>query len=74
MDNIDRIKQIVDSVQFTCPVCGSDLYVTDYGRNTITFHCSSESAKFWTFENGSKALIEAKEHWEASMREVSLNE
>jgi len=72
MDDLDRIKQIIDSVQYTCPVCGSGLYVTDYGRNTLTFHCASEKAKFWTFKVGSKALIDAKKHWDASKKEVGM--
>jgi hypothetical protein len=72
MDDLDRIKQIVDSVAFTCPICESPLYVTDYGKNTLSFHCSSEKAKFWTFKKGSKGLMEAKAHWDASEREVSI--
>ena len=73
MDDLDRIKQIIDSVRFTCPVCGSALYVTDYGKNALTFHCASQKAKFWTFKKGSKALSEAKGHWDASMRQVGVD-
>lgn len=73
MDDLDRIKQIVDSVRYTCPVCGSALYVTDLGKHTLTFHCASEKAKFWTFKKGSKALEEAKGHWDASIRHVAVD-
>jgi hypothetical protein len=71
MDDLDRIKQIVDGMDTTCPVCGGALYVTDYGKDALTFHCASEGAKFWTFKKGSKALAEAKGHWDASMKQVN---
>lgn len=74
MDDLDRIKQIVDSTHFSCPVCSSSLYVTEFGKNTLSFHCSSQNAKFWTFEQGSKALKEAKTHWDASEREIAIDE
>jgi len=73
MDDLDQIKKIIDSVRYTCPVCGSGLYVTDFGRRALTFHCASEKAKFWTFKQGSKALVEAKGHWDASMRQVAVD-
>ena len=72
MDDLDQIKKIVDSVDHTCPVCGSALYVTDFGKRALTFHCTSENAKFWRFAQGSKALAEAKGHWDASMRQIPV--
>ncbi|HEY4334791.1 MAG TPA: hypothetical protein VGM89_02810 [Puia sp.] len=73
MDDLDRIKQIVDSMHYSCPVCGSALYVTDYGKGSLTFHCASEEAKFWAFRQGSKGLAEAKGHWDASIRTVEVD-
>jgi hypothetical protein len=73
MDDLDRIKKIVDSVRYTCPVCGSALYVTDFGKQALTFHCTSEKAKFWRFAQGSEALAEAKGHWDASIRSVIVD-
>ncbi len=72
MDIQERIKQIEDEMEYSCPVCGSRLYVTAYSDEKVTFHCSSDAAKFWTFERGTSALSTAKAHWDGSVQEVSI--
>jgi hypothetical protein len=57
----------------TCRVCGASLYSTDFGNHEITYHCSSDMAKFWDFDRGSMAQRKAKEHWDASRLEVFIN-
>jgi len=72
MDFLEHIKQIVESDDVICPVCGTSLYITDYNDDKLTFHCSSERAKFWTFEMRSDALVESKLHWDRSAREFFI--
>jgi len=57
----------------TCAVCGQALYATDKGNSEVTFHCSSDEARFWDFDRGTAAQHAAKEHWDRSIREVFLN-
>jgi hypothetical protein len=59
--------------QLACPVCGNVLYATDKGNREVTYHCSSDEARFWDFDRGTAAQHEAKEHWDKSIREVFLN-
>jgi hypothetical protein len=53
-----------------CRVCGYFLYSTDQGNHEVTYHCSSNEARFWDFERGTTEQIRAKEHWEESRTEV----
>jgi len=72
MDFLEHIKHIVEREEIVCPVCGTSLYITDYNDYKLTFHCSSDAAKFWTFEKGTGPLIESKFHWDRSMREFFI--
>lgn len=74
MDLMTRIKQVVENADYTCPICGAALYMTDYNENTITFHCSSDKAKFWNFPRGSASLLQAKFHWDRSAFEVLIDD
>ena len=58
--------------EITCVVCGASLYCTDHGYHEITYHCSSENARFWDYERGSAELEQAKEHWEKSKLEIFI--
>ena len=73
MEFLERIQQIVDNKDIVCPVSGSSLYITYYNDRKLTFHCSSDAAKFWTFEKGSDSLIESKSHWDRSIREYFID-
>ena len=59
--------------QLSCPICGHALYATDKGNCEVTFHCSSNEARFWDFDRGTAAQHKAKEHWDRSIREVFLS-
>ena len=59
--------------QLSCAICGSALYATDKGNCEVTYHCSSNEARFWDFDRGTAAQHQAKEHWDRSIREVFLN-
>lgn len=56
-----------------CRVCGSPLYSTDHYNFEITYHCSSEQARFWDYERGTREQVEAKDHWDKSKEEICLN-
>jgi hypothetical protein len=49
------------------------MYVTDHGNSETTYHCSSTEARFWDFDRGTIEQVEAKKHWDQSIREVFLN-
>ncbi|MBS1917711.1 MAG: hypothetical protein JST87_15680 [Bacteroidetes bacterium] len=55
-----------------CIICGSELYVTDHGNHEITYHCSSDAARFWDYDRGTIEQAKAKEHWDKSRLEVYL--
>ena len=57
----------------SCSVCGAPMYVTDHGNSETTYHCSSAEARFWDFDRGTIEQVEAKKHWDQSIREVFLN-
>jgi hypothetical protein len=46
------------------------MYSTDFGHYETTYHCSSEEARFWDYDRGSKAQSKAKEHWDASKKDI----
>lgn len=56
--------------RITCKICGSKMYSTDFGHYETTYHCSSEEARFWDYDRGSKAQSKAKEHWDASKKDI----
>lgn len=49
-----------------CPICGSRMYITDRGWHVVTYHCSSDAARFWDFPRGSHDQMVAKKHWDES--------
>jgi len=53
-----------------CMICGSPLYNTDRCLSEFSYHCSSEDARFWDCERGSKEEKNAKDHWELSRQEI----
>ena len=57
----------------TCRVCGAPLYSTDHDNFEITYHCSSEQARFWDYDRGTMAQEAAKDHWDRSREEVRFN-
>lgn len=67
------VDQITANKEFSCPVCGSTIYVTDRGNNELTFHCSSAEARFWDFERGAPEQVAAKKHWDLSKRELFIS-
>ncbi|HTI10383.1 MAG TPA: hypothetical protein VL832_17570 [Puia sp.] len=67
------VHQIIENKEFKCPICGSRRYVTDEGNHELTFHCSSEEARFWDFERGTQEQMKAKQHWDQSKRELFLS-
>jgi len=72
-DNLELGKKIVQDPEFKCPLCGSVMYMTDYGNHELTFHCSSAEARFWDFERGTTAQLISKLHWDQSKRDVFPN-
>lgn len=73
MDYLQRINEIVGRPELSCPVCGSSLYLTCQNEKKLTFHCSSEHARFWDQTNGSRLFLEARFHWDRSAREVHID-
>ncbi|MDR3717009.1 MAG: hypothetical protein P4L51_29715 [Puia sp.] len=69
----DFIKKMEEDPEFVCPVCGSSMYVTDFGNHEFTFHCSSEEARFWDFGRGTREQSKSKQHWDQSRHEVFLD-
>lgn len=57
-------------MDLTCAICGSNLYNTDRCLNEFSYHCSSEAARFWDCDRGSKEEKNAKEHWDLSRQEI----
>lgn len=66
MNYIKNFKQFEELNNFKCKICGSPLYPT-YSNDKVTLQCSSDSAKFWEFERGSKDQKEAHEHFMGSI-------
>lgn len=56
-----------------CPVCSSRMYITDRGWHQVTYHCSSDEARFWDFPRGSKDQMISKKHWDESRVEICKN-
>jgi hypothetical protein len=64
---------IPDDHKLSCRVCEAPMYVTDHGNHEVTFHCSSEHARFWDYDRGTEDQMKAKEHWDKSRHEVYPN-
>lgn len=65
----EAIKPVI-----TCKICGSSLYSTDWGNRHVTYHCSSDEARFWDFDRGTAAQHKSKEHWDQSREEMYFRE
>jgi hypothetical protein len=55
-----------------CKVCGEALYSTDHDNFEVTYHCSSEQARFWEYDRGTHEQNQSKEHWDQSREEICL--
>ena len=61
-------------IEFKCSICESRMYITDHCYREVILHCSSDEARFWDYNRGSKDQMDAKEHWDKSILEVYKNE
>jgi hypothetical protein len=57
-------------MELNCAVCNAPLYNTDRCLSEFTFHCSSQEARFWECERGSREEKLAKDHWDISRQEI----
>ena len=73
-----RIKRFnemkVNDPDHRCKICGSPMYRTDGGGTTATLQCSSDEAKFWNFNRGTKEQHDSHKHFTDSMVHISLDE
>lgn len=60
--------------KYRCSLCGEHLYKTDGGGHVVILQCSSEEAKFWNFDRGTKEQSEAHNHFHKSTMHVSKKE
>lgn len=67
------INHLMQDPAYNCPICGARRYVTDQGNHELTLHCSSENARFWDFPRGTAEQLAAKQHWDASRKDVFLS-
>lgn len=72
MDYLQTINEILGRPDLSCPVCGSSLYMTSQNEKNLIFHCSSEHARFWDQKAGTKHFLEARFHWDRSIREIPI--
>jgi hypothetical protein len=59
---------------YKCKVCGSQLYRTDGGGNTVTLQCSSDEAMFWNFNRGTKEQNISHKHFMDSITHIKNEE
>jgi len=64
----------VNDPEHRCKICGSPMYRTDGGGPTVTLQCSSDEAKFWNFNRGTKEQSISHKHFIDSMIHISLEE
>ena len=64
----------VNDPEHRCKICGSPMYRTDSGGPTVTLQCSSDEAKFWNFNRGTKLQNDSHKHFTDSMVHISLEE
>lgn len=55
-----------------CRVCGAPVYSTDHDKVEVSYHCSSDEARFWDFERGTPEQEKAKAHWDQSLIVIVL--
>jgi hypothetical protein len=54
-----------------CTICGFPLYNTDKCLSELSYHCSSEEARFWDYDRGTAEQTNAKNHWDQSRQEIA---
>lgn len=64
----------VNDPEHRCKICGAPLYRTDAGGPSVTLQCSSDEAKFWNFNRGTKAQNDAHKHFTDSLVNISHEE
>lgn len=64
----------VNDPEHRCKICGSPLYRTDGGGRNVTLQCSSDAAKFWNFNRGTKEQHDAHQHFVKSSMNIPLEE
>jgi len=60
--------------KYRCSLCGEYLYRTDGGGLIVILQCSSEVAKFWNFNRGTKEQNDAHKHFNKSTMSISKKE
>jgi hypothetical protein len=60
--------------KYRCSLCGEYLYKTDGGGLKVTLQCSSDSAKFWNFNRGTKEQHDSHVHFVNSTISVTKKE
>lgn len=78
MRNIKSFKLFeelkVVNPKYRCKICGSKLYRSDSGGPLVELECSSDAAKFWNFDRGSKEQKDAHEHFSKSRLYITREE
>ena len=64
----------VNDPEHRCKICGAPLYRTDAGGPSVVLQCSSDEAKFWNFDRGTKLQNDAHKHFMGSMMSIPLEE
>ena len=72
VDHLELFYKVLQKLSYNCSICGSALYVTNYGNYEAILHCSSDLARFWNFARGTPEQIVAKQHWDRSRKELFL--
>jgi len=64
----------VNDPKHICKICGEPLYRTDGGGHSVILQCSSDAAKFWNFERGSKDQSISHKHFMDSTMSIPVEE
>lgn len=64
----------VNDPEHRCKICGAPLYRTDGGGKSVTLQCSSDDAKFWNFNRGTKEQHDSHKHFMDSIMTIPLEE
>lgn len=73
MDYQQRINEILGCPELSCRVCGSSLYLSFQDERKLTFHCSSEQARYWDHGEGTRPFLEARFHWDRSAQDLHID-
>lgn len=60
----------VNDQEHRCKICGYPLYRTDGGGHNVTLQCSSDAAKFWNFNRGTKEQHDSHKHFMDSIMTI----